>query len=327
MTYMRALLLTLASTLALANTTGVAKTKNGFKLDNASVPVKQIRSGGPPRDGIPALNAPKLVSASEAQFLKAEDRLIGVVINGHARAYPIKILNWHEVVNDHVDDQYFVVTYCPLCGTGMVFASNIPGSDPSSTPSTALTFGVSGLLYNSDVLLFDRNTESLWSQIMAEAISGKLRGTRLPQLHALHTTWNDWQRRHPDTRVLSTQTGYRRDYDRSPYGGYEKSQRLYFKVANDAPDDYHRKALVLGVETNGVYKAYPFEELLANGASEFDDVINGRPLTIHWDPAAQSAFATMHAENRAETEVLPTVIAYWFAWYAFHPETLVFKAP
>ena len=312
---MRALLLTVLSALTLTGTPGLAVTKNGFDLNDASVPAREIRSGGPPRDAIPALNAPKFVDANDVHFLNEDDRVIGIVINAQARAYPIKILNWHEIVNDKIDGQYFVVTFCPLCGTGMVFASNIQGS--------ALKFGVSGLLYNSDVLLFDRNTGSLWSQIKAEAISGELRGARLEQLPALHTTWSDWLRRNPDTRVLSTETGYRRDYDNSPYRGYERSRRLYFQVANDAPDDYHRKALVLGVEINGVYKAYPFKELAAGGRSTFDDLIKDQSVTIHWDQAAQSAYATTDAENK----VLPTVVAYWFAWYAFHPETVVFKAP
>jgi hypothetical protein len=309
---MRMLLLTVVSALAFVSTLGFAVTKNGFDLNDATVPTGEIRSGGPPRDGIPALNAPQFVDANDASFLNKDDRVIGIVIDTQARAYPIKILNWHEIVNDKVDSQHFVVTYCPLCGTGMVFASNVQ--------SSALIFGVSGLLYNSDVLLFDRNTESLWSQIKAEAISGELRGTRLPQLHALHTTWSDWLRRHPNSRVLSTETGYRRDYDQSPYRGYETSPRLYFQVANDAPDDYHRKALVLGVELDGAYKAYPFEELAASGRATLDDVIKDQSVTIHWDQTAQSA----HVE--ADNEVLPTVVAYWFAWYAFHPETLVFKA-
>ena len=312
---MRALLLTVLAALTLAGTPGLAVTKHGFDLNDASVPAREIRSGGPPRDAIPALNAPKFVDANDVRFLNEDDRVIGIVINAQARAYPIKILNWHEIVNDKIDGQHFVVTFCPLCGTGMVFASNIQGK--------ALTFGVSGLLYNSDVLLFDRNTGSLWSQIKAEAISGDLRGARLEQLPALHTTWSDWLRRNPDTRVLSTETGYRRDYDQSPYRGYERTRRLYFQVANDAPDDYHRKALVLGVELDGVYKAYPFKELAAGGRSTFDDLIKDQSVTIHWDQAAQSAYATTDAENK----VLPTVVAYWFAWYAFHPETVVFRAP
>jgi hypothetical protein len=125
------------------------------------------------------------------------------------------------------------VTYCPLCGTGLVFASNVGDS--------ALVFGVSGLLYNSDVLLYDRNTESLWSQRMGQAISRRLKGVKLPQIPAFHTTWGEWRARFPNTGVLSIETGYQRYYHKKAYVGYEKSRRLYFSVTNKAPRDYHPK--------------------------------------------------------------------------------------
>lgn len=291
-----------------------ATSRNGFQLDGASVPVAEIRSGGPPRDGIPSIDEPKFLIATEANYLADDDRVLGVEIGGIARAYPIKILNWHEIVNDVISMQPFVVTYCPLCGSGMVFAS--------AMESTRLIFGVSGLLYNSDMLLYDRNTESLWSQILAKAVSGKLQGMRLLQLPAVHTTWGNWRENHPASTVLSPDTGFRRDYDRSPYGDYEQSRRLYFSVSRKSPRTYHPKALVLGVERNGVFKAYPFDELNRLGVSSFDDLIGEQSVTVHWDTSSQSAFAT-----DASGEVLPSTLLYWFAWYAFHPDTLVFKAP
>ncbi len=288
-----------------------ARKKNGFDLSNASVPMVDIIPGGPSRDGIPSIDRPAFVTASEAGFLSSEDRVIGLEISGVARAYPIKILNWHEIVNDKVGAQHFVVTYCPLCGTGMVFASNAGDG--------ALIFGVSGLLYNSDMLLYDRNTESLWSQIKSQAISGRLEGTVLPQLPAQHTTWAAWRENHPDSEVLSDDTGFRRNYERSPYVGYERSRKLYFRVANKAPKRYHPKSLVLGLEVDGVYKAYPFEELADQKQAVIADRISGKTLSIHWNEAAQSAYAT-----DAEGGAYPTTTAYWFAWYAFHPDTLVF---
>ncbi|MDZ7685377.1 MAG: DUF3179 domain-containing protein [Gammaproteobacteria bacterium] len=187
-----------------------AATKNGFELEDPLIPVDEIISGGPPRDGIPAINEPTFVDPDEAGFMDEDDRVMGVVIDGVARAYPIKILNWHEAVNDKISTQHFIVTYCPLCGSGMVFASNA-GKDGR------LVFGISGLLYDSDVLLFDRNTESLWSQLMGKAVSGPLKGTDLPQLPARHTTWGDWLERHPGSQVMSTETGFGRSYERSPY--------------------------------------------------------------------------------------------------------------
>ena len=147
-----------------------AGTKNGFDVSNSSISADEILGGGPPKDGIPALSNPELINAVDATYLQPNDRIIGIEIDGIARAYPISILNWHEIVNDQINNQQFAVTYCPLCGTGVAFSSNVAGE--------VTEFGVSGLLYNSDVLLYDRNTESLWSQIMAEAVAGKLVGVK-----------------------------------------------------------------------------------------------------------------------------------------------------
>ncbi len=306
------LALLLIALIAMPGQAADARTLNGFNLDEATIPASAIEKGGPPRDGIPAINDPKFLSADEADFLDGDDRILGISIDGEARAYPIAILNWHEIVNDRISDQHFAVTFCPLCGTGMVFATNVQ--------DTALMLGVSGLLYNSDMLLYDRNTESLWSQIMAEAVSGPLAGTRLPQIPVRHTSWDAWRDAHPDTVILSSDTGYRRDYTRSPYGGYERTPRLFFDVANKAPRDYHPKALVMGVEVDGVHKAYPFEELERHGAARFEDTVNGRAVTIVWDGEHDSAWA-----EGPHGAAIPTTTGFWFAWYAFYPQTLVFK--
>jgi len=183
-----------------------------------------------------------------------------------------------------------------------------------------LSFGVSGLLYNSDVLLYDRNTNSLWSQLLAKAVSGPLKGTVLRQLPAQHTSWAAWRDEHPDTRVLSRDTGFRRDYSSSPYRGYERSARLYFDVAHEAPRDFHPKALVLGVASDGVYKAYPFDELRAAGKERIRDSVGGQDLVVVWNEQAVSARA-----EAPDGSLLPTTVSYWFAWYAFHPETEVFR--
>jgi len=289
-----------------------ARTLNGFDLDDATIPADAIEKGGPPRDGIPSIDRPKFLAADDADFLEGDDRILGVTLDGEARAYPIAILNWHEIVNDRIGDQHFAVTYCPLCGTGMVFATNVQ--------DTALVLGVSGLLYNSDMLLYDRNTESLWSQILAAAVSGPLAGTRLPQIPVRHTSWSAWRDAHPDTLVLSTETGFRRDYGRSPYGGYERTPRLFFDVANKAPRDYHPKALVMGIEVDGAHKAYPFEELERHGDGRFEDTVNGRAVTIVWDGEHDSAWA-----EGPDGAAIPTTTGFWFAWYAFYPDTLVFR--
>ena len=291
-----------------------AREMNGFKLTDALISSRKIKSGGPPKDGIPALFAPKFLAADEASYLDAEERVLGVAYNGITKAYPIKILNYHEIVNDRFGDIAVAVTFCPLCGTGMVFASNVGKNN-------ALIFGVSGLLYNSDVLLYDRNTESLWSQIMGEAVAGKLKGSKLKQLPALHTTFTNWKEKYPDSKVLSTDTGYRRNYRDSPYKGYERSKRLWFQVSHKAPAKYHPKEQVMGVEIDGMFKAYPFVELSKQGRASFTDEVGGQKLVVFWNEESKTAYI----ENEQET-VLPSTIGFWFAWYTFHPETDVFKA-
>lgn len=160
---------------------GGAVSKNGFDVSCHAVPIEEIRSGGPPRDGIPALVNPVFVSAEKATFLRDGDRVLGLVGNRESKAYPIKILNWHELVNDWIDDHPILITYCPLCGTGIAFERQID--------QNPVIFGVSGLLYQSDLLMYDRETESLWSQIAMKAIAGPLTGARLQPLFLEHTTW------------------------------------------------------------------------------------------------------------------------------------------
>ena len=291
---------------------------NGFDVANASVPTQAIQRGGPPKDGIPAIDRPKFVRAEQAR-LAGDDRILGVFLNGQARAYPVRILNWHEVVNDRFPgpsgDRAVVVTYCPLCGTGMAF-------DPPARAGAA-GFGVSGLLYNSDVLLYDRATQSLWSQILATAISGPLKGTRLQPVPLTHTSWVDWRRRHPATEVLSTDTGFERDYVRDPYAGYDRIQRLMFDVQH-RDDRFPLKEWVLGLQVNGVPKAYPFSALArtVDARGELSDTVGGKKLRIRYDRAHGTAEA-FDDQGR----LLPGTMAYWFAWVAFHPKTEVLRAP
>ena len=310
---MRRSLLTLTFLCIFASTADVgAATKNGFDIDNSIIPKRQIVSGGPDRDGIPSIDAPRFVVGADAT-LRGDARVLGIVRGGEPRAYPINILNWHEIVNDRTDGESIMVTYCPLCGSGMVFSVPLAGDRRD-------TFGVSGLLYDSDMLLYDRATESLWSQIMAKAVTGPRVGEQLTQIPARHTTWARWFETYPDTLVLSEQTGFRRDYSESPYGNYERSRRLYFDVSKRAPRSYHPKALVLGVTIDGEHRAYPFTELERARRDRLVDEVAGTTITVHWDAAASSAYAT---SNGAE---IPATTLYWFAWYTFHPDTSVYKA-
>lgn len=287
---------------------------NGFDVSNASIPVQSILRGGPPRDGIPSIDAPKFVAAAQAGLQDA-DRVLGLNLNGVIRAYPVRILNWHEVVNDRLGHQPVVVTYCPLCGTGVAFHAVVAGQ--------ATVFGVSGLLYNSDVLLYDRASQSLWSQMLQTAVSGPRKGTPLQQVPLTHTTWADWRSRFPATEVLSMQTGFQRDYGRDPYRGYDRVQQLMFDVEHQ-DNRFPIKEWVVGVEVNGKHKAYPFSELAraVNSSGELVDRVANKTLRVRYDRAHGTA------EVFDESGKLwPSTMSFWFAWFAFHPKTEVLRSP
>ncbi len=284
---------------------------NGFDLSNSLINVKEIHHGGPAKDGIPAIDKPVFISAQQAHYLNNDDRILGLSINGLAKAYPIKILNYHEIVNDFFLQKAVVITYCPLCGSGIGYAADIRGKNS--------TFGVSGLLYNSDVLLYDRETNSLWSQLLSKAISGKRKGTELEMLTVNHTTWQDWKKQYPNTLVLSDKTGFDRDYSRTPYGSYDQSRSLYFPV-NQLNRDYHPKEYVLGLKLSGKTKVYPFAEL-SKIKSPYNDSFAGSEITIVFDAVNRTGKIFDEKQNE-----LPIVTSFWFAWMAFYPESEVFKA-
>ncbi len=289
----------------------LAGSTNGFDLGHCLVPLAEIHAGGPPRDGIPALDRPRFVAAGEAAYLKDDDRVLGLSRHGIDKAYPIRILNYHEIVNDRFGNDGVVVSYCPLCGTGMAFLADVDGETHQ--------FGVSGLLFNSDVLLYDRETESLWSQIGKQAVCGLLASKQLRQLVLVQTRWDVWRRQHPATRVLSLDTGYDRDYTQSPYTGYDSSDALYFPVRHLDPR-YHPKEQVIGLELGGVYKAYPFAELSRLSTSSLQDRLAGQSIEVRFDAANR-----LGRVFDAQGSELAVTISYWFAWLAFHPDTEVFK--
>ncbi|MCW8328846.1 DUF3179 domain-containing protein [Photobacterium sp. SDRW27] len=290
-----------------------AASLNGFNLDRLTIPIEQVLSGGPGRDGIPAIIKPRFVDGKDADFLKKNDVVLGLTMDGKSKAYPIKILNWHEIVNDSISNRKYVVSYCPLCGSGMAFLTQSGGE--------SLTFGVSGLLYNSDVLMYDHQTESLWSQIRGEAISGTAAGRKLTQYPLTLTRWKQWYSEHPDTLVLSTRTGFYRNYSQDPYAGYSRSPRLFFPVANKAPSSYATKETVLGYKGDQGTIAFPLSELRKHDQGEFNYLFEGQQLSIHWDRENQSAWITDSSGKQ-----LASTMLYWFAWYAFYPDTKVFKA-
>ncbi len=285
------------------------KTVLGFDVSNSIIPVDQIKSGGPPRDGIPAIFYPQFASVADYSFFSEDQRVLGVYYNGVAKAYPIGILNWHEIVNDVFDKQPVVITYCPLCGSGMAFDADFDGR--------RATFSVSGLLYNSDMLLYDRQSESLWSQIKSQAISGPYVGKKLKMIVTENTTLGAWKVKYPASQILTIETGYQRNYARTPYGNYADSPRLFFPVAHE-DDRYFEKELVLGIEVNEKYKAYPFSELEKAG-EKINHTFEGKNFILKYNSDNQSATIEEKDGNN-----YPAVTLYWFAWIAFNPQTEVF---
>ncbi len=283
---------------------------NGFDLSDLRIPLNEIHKGGPPRDGIPAIDNPKFIKGNQVDFLNDSDEVLAITKNGISKAYPISILNYHEVVNDVFDQEQVAITFCPLCGSGVAFSGMINGK--------ARTFGVSGLLYNSDVLLYDRETESLWSQLIGKAVSGSSVDQELEMVAMEQTTWKDWKSRNPNTLVLSTETGYARDYNRTPYAGYELTPNLYFPV-NGKSDVLGEKDRVIGISIGDVHKAYAFDKLFGSTTNPVLDTVNGTPIQIHFNAKSNSAKIT-----DAEGNLLSATTLFWFAWYAFHPDTMVF---
>ncbi len=286
---------------------------NGFDLSGALIPVDAIERGGPPRDGIPAIDNPRFVPIARSS-LREDDRVLGLRHKGVVRAYPVRILNWHEVVNDKPAGDAIAVTYCPLCGTGMAFDARL---QQGQAGMRELSFGISGLLFNSDVLLYDRGTQSLWSQLRQQAISGPLKGTLLKAVPLEHTAWSDWRRRFPATEVLSFETGVARDYGRDPYADYETVNRLMFKVQH-SDARLGPKEWVLGLTVGTARKAYPFITLAARVGKDgmLEDRLGGQLVRIRYDAKHRTA----RAEDGAG-KPLPSVQAFWFAWVAFHPQT------
>ncbi len=280
-----------------------------FDLQALVVDKREIHSGGPPKDGIPALTNPRFIKAADAKYLRPDDRVIGLVIGEEVRAYPLAILNYHEIVNDTVGKTPVAVSYCPLCDSAVVFDRR--------TPLGEREFGVSGLLYNSNVLMYDRGgkPESLWSQVKTEGISGPAANKGLTTLPLELTTWKDWVVRYPTTTVLSTETGHRRDYSRSPYARYFKSKDLMFP-AKPSSDKLPAKSRVLGVWTGKSARAYP-ESAFSRDRTRITEELDGKKLTIEYDLDARS-LRVAEADDG-----IRWMYSLWFAWFAFHPETSI----
>ncbi len=314
------------------------------------VPLDQIVSGGPPPDGIPSIDSPKFASVNDAnKFLGNSDKVVGISINGDIRAYPLQILVWHEIVNDNVDGIPVAVTYCPLCFSIQVFNRTVN--------NTFLQFGTSGKLYNSNLVMYDRTSKSLWSQALGEGIVGKYAGLKLEKIPFDVAYWKDWKQLYPNSKVLSRETGSARPYGADPYGDYYSSPDILFPISN-RDSRLGLKEIVVGLENEGSNKAYKIQDVeklkvindQINNRSVtifslyplmvrvFDSLVNGQTLTFQYN-FTNNSFTDKQTGSRWDFEGkstegplkgnqllhLPFDEGFWFEWTAFHPATKLYS--
>ncbi len=246
-----------------------------------SVPYSEILSGGPPKDGIPAIDDPKFVSVSEAdEWLKEAEPVIFFQIGDDARAYPIQIFMWHEIVNDTVGDVPVVITFCPLCNTAIAFERTVNGQ--------VFDFGTTGRLRYSNLIMYDRQTETWWQQATGEAIVGELTGTQLVFRPASIISWADFKANYPDGKVLSRETGFPRPYGNNPYVGYDDVNTPPFLYRGpETPGVLPPVARVLTIDLNGEAAAYPYDVL--QKVKVVNDTVGGTEVVVLWAAGTASA--------------------------------------
>ena len=339
-----------------------------FKTDFSkhSVSYSEILSGGPPKDGIPAIDSPTFVSVSEADaWLKSVEPVIFFQIGDDARAYPIQIFMWHEIVNDTVDNVPVVISFCPLCNTAIAFERTVNGE--------VLDFGTTGRLRYSNLIMYDRQAETWWQQATGQAIAGELTGTQLVFRPASIIAWADFKANYPDGKVLSRDTGFSRPYGDNPYVGYDDVNNPPFLYRGpETPGDLPPVARVLTIDLKGEAVAYPYDIL--QQMNVVNDTVGGTEVVVLWaagtasaldggtvaggrDVGAASAYLReldgqaltfaldgskiVDDQTASEWNVLgqavngplagkqltPVVAVnhFWFSWAAFKPETRIYQ--
>lgn len=289
------------------DTSEIKTTSDGTKY---IVSPEDIRGGGPSKDGIPSIDNPEFVSVSEADAWIADNELVLVMIHKDVkRVYPLQILVWHEIVNDFIADDPILITYCPLCGSGIAYERTINGE--------TVEFGTSGKLFNSNLVMYDRKTDTYWQQIDGKAIVGPLTGMELKEISIDTVVWRDWKEVHPDSEVLSQNTGFIRSYGTDPYGSYYEDSFLIFPVENE-DNRVHPKTPVVGIGIDGKYKAYRESDLEDNPVIE--DTFGG--FNIKVEKLDDGRIVITNADSGEE---IVKERDFWFAWYAFHPETELYE--
>jgi len=344
------------------NTPSALDDPAGPGLPKPLVAASEIISGGPPPDGIPAIDTPRFQHSSQVDWLRPNEPVLAISVGNDVRAYPIQIVIWHEIVNDTVGGMPVAVTFCPLCDSAIAFDRRLAGR--------VLDFGTSGKLYLSDLVMYDRQTRSLWSQILGTAIAGVQTGRQLRSLPVAVVAWSDWRSAHPDGWVLSRDTGYFRDYGTNPYVGYDdvnsqpflfrgevngrfppKTRLVGFHHGDDAVAvllDWLRSRHVTTItvagqpvvvwEKNGTASALDTNAIAegrdVGATAAFSPILDGRTLHFSW-----SSGSFTDAETQSSWDILGRAVSgplmghtltpvthvdtFWFSWAAFLPKTRV----
>ncbi len=236
-----------------------------------SVPLQEIQSGGPPKDGIPAIDRPRFESvAAAARWLDAREPVIALALSGEAKAYPLSILIWHEIVNDRLRETPITVTFCPLCNASIVFERRVEGAE--------VDFGTTGKLRYSDLVMYDRQSETWWQQFTGAGIVGRHAGVALRKLESQIVAFEDFGAAWPEGRVLSRATGFERPYGRNPYAGYDDVDQSPFLLTTVPDDRLPPMERVLSVSAGGVHRVYPFGVLRRTPL--INDQVGGEPVVV-----------------------------------------------
>jgi len=300
---------------------------SGFKTDFCRhlVPLSQFQSGGPGKDGIPALDHPRFQRASTVDWLASREPVIELAVGRDVRAYPLQILIWHEIVNDRVGGLPVAVTFCPLCNTAIAFDRRVRGR--------TLSFGTTGNLRNSDLVMYDRQTESWWQQFGGLALVGHYAGVRLRQLPARIVAWREFARRHPGGLVLTRDTGFSRPYGENPYSGYDDvSSPPFFPAAHANDRRLAPKERVVFLERGRDAAVVPFSVLRRRRVVRVS--VGGHHLVVRWRGGVASALdssaiprgrdvgaATVTEHGRPVVFEEP----FWFAVAAFRPHVRIVR--
>ena len=300
---------------------------SGFKTDfcRHRVPLTEFQSGGPGKDGIPALDHPRFAPASTVDWLALREPVIELVVGRDMRAYPLQILIWHEIVNDRVGGVPVAVTFCPLCNTALAFDRRVRGR--------TLSFGTTGNLRNSDLVMYDRQTETWWQQFGGEALVGRYAGTRLRQLPARIVAWREFERRYPHSFVLTRQTGFSRPYGENPYSGYDDvSSPPFFPAAHGGDHRLQPKERVVFLERGRDAVVVPFSVLQRRRLVRV--TVGGHQLVVRWRGGIASALDS-HSIPRGRDVGAATVTEhgkpvvfeepFWFAVAAFRPNVRIVR--